>query len=131
MEGRIALVTGAGSGLGAADAVAKEVDGEAVPFDVADPAAVDPAIDGVVERHGRLDVVVDNAGIAPDRPDLTERSMAAHLARMGGQEVPAIRSRSTLSDEAWDRVIRVHLDGTFHCARAAMRHMEVARWAPS
>jgi len=149
VQDRVALVTGAGSGLGAAiaarfardgaivvvndvdaaaaEAVAKEVGGEAAPFDVTDRPAVDAAVDGVVERHSRIDVLVNNAGIAPNRPDLTERSMAAQLARMGGQEVPAIRSLTTLTDEAWDRMLRVHLYGTFYCSRAAMRHMEVAR----
>jgi 3-oxoacyl-[acyl-carrier protein] reductase len=149
VQDRIALVTGAGSGLGAAiaarfardgavvvvndvdeaaaDAVAKEVGGETAVFDVAVARAVDRAVDGVVERHGRIDVLVNNAGIAPSRPDLTERGMAVQLARMSGDEVPALRALSTLSDEAWDRMIKVHLYGTFHCSRAAMRHMEVAR----
>lgn len=149
MQDRIALVTGAGSGLGAAiaarfaedgalvvvndidaeaaESVARQVDGESAPFDVTDRPAVDAAVDAIVARHGRLDVLVSNAGIAPDRPDLTERGIAMQLARMGGQEVPALRGLSTLTDEAWDRMIKVHLYGTFHCARAAMRHMEVAR----
>jgi 3-oxoacyl-[acyl-carrier protein] reductase len=149
VQDRIALVTGAGSGLGAAIAdrfardgalvvvndvdpdaagsVASAVGGEAAPFDVTDRAAVDAAVDGVVERHGRIDVLVNNAGIAPTRTDLNERAMAVQLARMGGGEVPALRALSTLSDEAWDRMIQVHLYGTFYCSRAAMRHMEEAR----
>ncbi len=90
MNGRIALVTGAGSGLGAAitrrlaadgahlvvndlnaDAAAKvaaDVGGEAAPFDVTDSRAFTAAVDARVERHGRIDVLVNNAGIVHDRP---------------------------------------------------------------
>ncbi len=49
----------------AAGAVASEVGGEAAVFDVTDSAAFDAAVDRVVAHHGRLDVMINNAGIAP------------------------------------------------------------------
>jgi len=149
VDGSVVLVTGGGSGLGAAicrrlaadgalvvvndryddtaDAVAKEVDGEVAAFDVTDSAAFDAAVDDIVSRHGRVDVVVNNAGIIHDRPDVAERSMAAVLARMSGQEAEPVRAFSSLTDGQFDRMIKVHLYGTFHGMRAALRHMEPAR----
>jgi 3-oxoacyl-[acyl-carrier protein] reductase len=149
MHGKIAFITGAGSGLGAAiarrlaadgasvivndldgaaaEAIAKEIDGEAAPFDVTDSAAFDAAIDEVVERHGRIDVLVNNAGILNDRPEVLERSMAATMARMAGAEAAPTRILSTLTDAAFDRLVKVHLYGTFYGMRAALRHMEPAR----
>jgi 3-oxoacyl-[acyl-carrier protein] reductase len=149
LQDHVALVTGAGSGLGAAiarrlaadgatvvvndlhadaaEVVAKEVGGEVAAFDVGDSAAFDGAIDAAVERHGRLDILVNNAGIVTDRPDLFERAMEAQMAALGGQEPPPLRSLSTLTDEQFDRMIRTHLYGTFFGTRAALRHMEPAR----
>jgi 3-oxoacyl-[acyl-carrier protein] reductase len=149
MQGRTALVTGAGSGLGAAIAArlatdgavvvvndldaaaaertAKEIGGEVAVFDVSSSADVDAAVDGVVERHGRLDVLVNNAGIAPNRPELYERGMAIQMAKMAGEPVSPLGATVELSDEAFDRMIKVHLYGTFFCTRAALRHMEPAR----
>ncbi len=145
----VALVTGAGSGLGAAIArrlaedgatlvindldadtaavVAKEVGGEVAAFDVADSGAFDAAVDAAVERHGRLDVLVNNAGIVTNRPELLERAMAAQLAAMGGQPMEPLGALSTLTDEQFDRMIQTHLYGTFYGTRAALRHMEPAR----
>jgi 3-oxoacyl-[acyl-carrier protein] reductase len=149
LQDQIAVVTGAGSGLGAAiarrlategahvvvtdiqagaaEVVAKEVDGEAAAFDVADSAAFDAAIDGVVERHGRLDVLVNNAGIVTDRPEVFERLMAAQLAAMSGEPAEPVRCFSSLTDEQFDRMMRTHVYGTFNGMRAALRHMEDAR----
>ena len=149
MTGRVALVTGAGSGLGAAIAtrlaadgasvvvsdidgpaaeiVAKEIGGEAVALDVTDSAAVDRVVDGAVERHGRLDVLVNNAGIAPNRPAVLERGAANAMAKLTGGELQPLDAIVELSDEEWDRMIRVHLYGTFFCTRAALRHMTPAR----
>src|SRR5689334_9825728 len=91
LEGRVAVITGAGSGIGlatarrfaaegakvvavdlngeAAKAAADEVGGEAVTVDVADEAQVRDLFDGVAERHGRVDVAFNNAGISPPDDD--------------------------------------------------------------
>ena len=152
LAGQVAFVTGAGSGLGAAfarrlaadgatvvvndldpaaaESVARSVGGSAVAFDVTDARAFDAAVDAVASRHGRLDIMVNNAGIAPPSdPAKVERSIANQLARMEGRIDDMVPPDSTvdLSDEAWDRMIKVHLYGTFHGTRAALRHMTPAR----
>jgi NAD(P)-dependent dehydrogenase (short-subunit alcohol dehydrogenase family) len=151
MDGKVALVTGGASGLGAAIAARLGADGavvvvndldadaaarqaaeigggaEAAVFDVADARAVDQAVDGIAERHGRIDILVNNAGIAPHRPEVRARGMANMAARMAGGEAVPLQATSTLADDDWDRMIRVHLYGTFHCTRAVLRHMEPRR----
>ncbi|NEA98852.1 SDR family NAD(P)-dependent oxidoreductase [Streptomyces sp. SID13726] len=141
-DGRIALVTGAGSGIGAAvarrlagqgaevfaadvdgpaaETVAKELPGaRALTVDVAEPAQVDRAFDEAVRRHGRLDVVVHAAGV--DDPAAKQWIAEALVAG----EPPEVTGR--LGDEAWRRVMRVNLDGTFHVLRAALRVMAPRR----
>ena len=128
LEGRTAFVTGAARGIGraivglfakegakvgvadidgkAAIRTARELGDSAIPFtlDVSDSAASEKAIDDFAERTGRLDILVNNAGIAWDSPI------------------------ETMTDEQWDRVLRVNLYGAFHCTRAALRHMTRQRW---
>ncbi|MCH5671449.1 SDR family NAD(P)-dependent oxidoreductase [Streptomyces gilvus] len=141
-DGRVALVTGAGSGIGAAAArrlaaqgarvLVADIDGRAaqavakelprahpLTVDVAQPAQVDEAFDELVRRHGRLDVVVHAAGV--DDPAAKEWIAEALLA----DRPPEVTAR--LGDEAWRRVMRVNLDGTFHVLRAAVRVMAPRR----
>ena len=152
LAGHVAVITGAGSGMGAAFAhrlaadgafvivndlspdaavaVAAEVGGEAVPFDVGDAGAFDEAIDKVVAIHGRLDIMINNAGIAPPPdPQRTQRSIANQMLKMEGRLDELVPPDITveLSDAQWDRMIRTHLYGTFHGVRAALRHMTPAR----
>jgi NAD(P)-dependent dehydrogenase (short-subunit alcohol dehydrogenase family) len=136
--GKAALVTGAGSGIGAAVArrlaeqgatvVVADLDaaagaavaadlrcGEHAVLDVADAAQVDDTVGRIVRDHGRLDVVVHAAGV----DDPAAKDALAEALRTGTP--PDITSR--LDDAAWRRVISVNLDGTFHVLRAAMRAM--------
>jgi 3-oxoacyl-[acyl-carrier protein] reductase len=152
LAGQVAFVTGGGSGLGAAfarrlaadgativvndvsadaaAAVALEVGGDTAVFDVCDSAAFDAEIDQAAERYGRLDIVINNAGIAPDPdPERTERAIQNQMRRMEGRIDELVPPDSTLdlTDEQWDRMIKVHLYGTFYGTRAALRHMTPAR----
>jgi 3-oxoacyl-[acyl-carrier protein] reductase len=88
----------------AASIAAKGGKADVQGFDVSDSAAVDAAIDGVIKRHGKLDVLVANAGISID----------ALLLR--------------LKDEDMDRLWAHNVRGAIACARAASRNMMRARW---
>ena len=152
LDGQVAFITGAGSGLGAAFArrlaedgatvvindlnpnaaadVAAEVGGDTAIFDVCDAGSFDAEIDKAVARHGRLDILVNNAGIAPPSdPQRVQQAIANQMARMEGRIDELVPPNSTvdLSDEDWDRMLRVHLYGTFYGTRAALRHMTPAR----
>ena len=118
MDGKVALVTGGGAGIGeacvhalrdrgatvvvadisreAAERVAGEAGGgaTAVTADMADEGQVRAMVEGVVADHGRLDVAVNNAGI-------------------GGDQVPT----GEYPVESWRKVLSVNLDGVFLCMR--------------
>jgi 3-oxoacyl-[acyl-carrier protein] reductase len=147
-EDRVVVVTGGGSGLGeamsqgfageggrvavldihpeAAKKVADGCDGEARPYecDVADPAAVREVFGSVASDLGPVEVLVNNAGIARRNQEAQERMLAEFQALMEGGERSSLGATTTLSDEEWDRMIRVHLYGTFHCTREALKVME-------
>jgi len=75
-----------------------------VPCDVSDKAQVQALVDAAVNRFGRLDVMVNNAGINSVRKE----------DRVTIDRYP---------DETWMRTIDVDLNGTFHCCKAAARQM--------
>lgn len=136
--GKVALVTGGGSGIGAATcrllhargarvvvtdydlATAKAVadnlpGGESSAMDVADAAAVDEVFARVAATHGQVDIVVHAAGV----DDADAKAQIAEALTEG--RVPQVTFG--LTDAAWRRVISVNLDGTFHVLRAGVRAM--------
>jgi NAD(P)-dependent dehydrogenase (short-subunit alcohol dehydrogenase family) len=122
LEGKVAIVTGAGSGIGrgiaeryaqegarvvvndvnagAAEAVAGAIGGLAVPADVSSSADVDRLFDTTIAELGGVDVLVNNAGLI----DVERHFLDA-------------------DEQWWDRVIAVNLKGQFLCAHRAARWM--------
>jgi len=149
---RIALITGAGSGLGramaltfaregarvavndlrreAAAQVAAEIDaagGRALvlPADVSDSVEVAAIFEQLVESWGTLDILVNNAGIALITDVVKAKfgeMMAATLS--GVRPTGSIGATRMMLDSQWRRTLSVHLDGTFYCTREALKIME-------
>ena len=130
-DGRIAIVTGAASGIGreiafrlaaeggipviadldldAAAATAAAIktkggDAFAVAMDVTDEAAVDKGVADVVQKFGKIDILVSNAGIQIVRP-LVDFPYAD-----------------------WKKLLSIHLDGAFLTTRACLKHMYAANY---
>jgi 3-oxoacyl-[acyl-carrier protein] reductase len=126
LDGRVAVVTGAGRGIGAAEAIKmaqegasvavldlsaeagqdtvaaiKKAGGEAVAIacDVSSAKQVGAAFEEVANRFGRIDVLVNNAGLLRDNL----------LFKM--------------SEDDWDKVLDVHLKGSFLCSQAVQQYM--------
>ena len=126
LEGRVAFVTGAGRGIGAATALRMAEEGARVALadvdtegcaqvahelskvgseglvlycNVADSAMVQDSVDKAASHFGRLDILVNNAGVLRDNL----------LFKM--------------SEDDWDTVMNVHLKGAFLCSRAAQKYM--------
>src|SRR5262245_52180725 len=127
LEGKVVSVTGGASGIGRATAhafvregarvtvldrdttalerLAHELDGvETRALDVSVAAEVDAAFDAIVEREGRIDVGVNNAGIARGLSWLHE-----------------------MDEQDYDAVLSVNLKGVWLCMRAQLRHMTAER----
>jgi NAD(P)-dependent dehydrogenase (short-subunit alcohol dehydrogenase family) len=131
LNSRVALVTGAGRGMGRAVALALASRGAslavndrdetalgnivaelteagtqvlAVPADITKGAAVQGMVDSIVKRFGRLDILVNNAGI------------------LFPTAVPEI------AEDEWDLVMAVNLKGTFLCSQAVLPAMKQGEW---
>jgi NAD(P)-dependent dehydrogenase (short-subunit alcohol dehydrogenase family) len=115
LAGRVALVTGGASGIGAATVALLRGRGATVvaadlqpgdgvePLDVTDEAAVDRLVEDLVRRHGRLD-------------------LAANVAGTPGVHAPV----ADATTESWRATMAVNLDGVFFCLRAELRAMRAA-----
>jgi NAD(P)-dependent dehydrogenase (short-subunit alcohol dehydrogenase family) len=121
LDGRVAIISGGGTGIGAAtarlfaregaavvvtgrrpepiEAVAAEIGGTAVAGDISDPRDASEAVDTAVRTFGGLDVVIANAGVG-----------------MGG-------SAAEVTDEQWVTTVEVNLTGTLYLIRAALPRM--------
>jgi NAD(P)-dependent dehydrogenase (short-subunit alcohol dehydrogenase family) len=127
LAGRVAVITGGGSGIGLAAArrmhaegaiivvadidvdagstAADELSGLFVPTDVSDEVAVNALFDAAADSYGRIDIAFNNAGISPPDDDLIETT-----------DLPA-----------WQRVQDVNLKSVYLCCRVALRHMVPAQ----
>ena len=130
LDGRVAVITGGGTGLGRAMALAFAQAGAdivvgarrpgplgetaelvralgrralAIPTDVTDSAQANQLIEQTVQEMGKIDILVNNAGI--DRV------------------TPRGKPLTEITDEEWHRGIDINLTGAFYCARAAARPM--------
>ena len=151
---KVAVVTGAGQGLGRAIAKAMADEGAhvvvcdihqanaeetcrqisgggtealALRCDVTDRMAVDAMFEEVGRRLGRVDILVNNAGLVPSTPaeeDLRKRHYAYRTTPMPRQSLGITTS---LSDEDWHKWWGVNVHGVFYCTRAALRFMERQR----
>jgi 3-oxoacyl-[acyl-carrier protein] reductase len=149
LAGRVAIVTGGGSGIGAATATLFGAEGARVAVldldaasaaavadglpdamsaqvDVSDSASVDTVVSRVVEHFGRIDALVHCAGV--DVGKEWKRRVAAAMgaqaeARRSGAVVPSLGLTESLDDADWRSVVSVNLDGTFFCCRAVLRQM--------
>ena len=132
LEGKVAWITGGGSGIGLAGAVelvkagARVVisgrtekttreaekqlkalgDAEGTLLDVADKKAVAATAAGIEKRHGRIDILVTSAG-----------------TNIGGGR----RNLKNLSLEGWDEVVAINLNGLFYCCHAVIPGMRARK----
>ena len=152
LDNRIALITGAGSGLGRAIARRFAEEGARViandirltaaeetiaqlagrghrarQADVADSAQVRAMFAEVDRDLGSLAILVNNAGVAgsaDDREGLQAKGEARIQETLAGQPIRTHWDvTQNMADEAWHRMIGVHLNGTFFCTREALRLM--------
>ena len=114
LEGKVAVITGGARGIGAETArVFREAgtmvvtwdvaEGADVRVDVTDPVAVAKAAADIAKTHGRIDVLVNNAGILRD----------AQLVKVQDREI-----QGGMSEADFDAVISVNLRGVFVCTQA-------------
>ena len=133
LKGKIAWITGGGSGIGLAGAVelvkagahvvisgrtaatnasaertlkaiASAGGAEAMPLDVADKRAVKVVADAILAKHGRIDILVNSAGTNATR-----------------------RNFDVVTTEAWDDVVAINLSGLFYCCHAALPAMRAQK----
>ncbi len=134
-RGKVVVITGAGAGIGRATAMRFAEEGARIAawdvseqasaqlesaitwaggeghfqaVDVTNADAVESAVAAVVERWGRIDILINNAGIVRD----------AQLVKWNGNG-----PLSMMTDDMWDSVIGVNLKGVFLCTRAVVPHM--------
>ncbi|WP_314037679.1 SDR family NAD(P)-dependent oxidoreductase [Dietzia sp. CH92] len=122
LSGKVALVTGSGSGIGAACAeelasmgavvfladirhnseLDAPTDALRLTVDVSDPAQADKLVSEIVSAHGHLDIAVNCAGIG----------------------MPSKAPTAEIDPEGWRRIMAVNLDGAFYCMRAELGAMK-------
>ena len=127
-NGKIALVTGAGSGIGRAVALALQGAGYSVAVAGRRSAELDATVGAAVHGGGKMSAVPTDISQPPQVAALFDRIAGAFgrldlLFNNAGRNAPAIPMED-LTYEQWDAVVKVNLTGAFLCAQAAMKMMK-------
>ena len=152
LDGQVALITGGARGLGAAiarrfheegarvivndleataaDHTARDLRGYGIAADVTDSASVRQMFEDVRRRFDRLDILVNNAGISGferdrDRAQSLQDKMLKQVDELaqGGPVETHLDVTVEMTDEQWQSMLAVHLNGTFYCCREALKIM--------
>jgi len=154
LAGKVALVTGAGPGLGGVIAAAMAAEGSklvicdidpetmrgtqirleelgaeylALRCDVSDSASVDAMFAAAAKRFGTVDILVNNAARNPGSPAESERRNVHYEYMLTPGPRRALGIVTSLSDEDWLKWWGVNTNGVFYCTRAALRLMQPRR----
>jgi len=120
LKDKVVIVTGGAAGIGRATVERFKAEGAKVvawdvttdpKIDVTDTASVQRSVDDVIAQFGRIDVLVNNAGIVRDAQLIKWKDGVAGM----------------MDDATFDAVINVNLKGVFLCTRAVVPHMIAAR----
>lgn len=154
LAGKVALVTGAGPGLGGVIATAMATEGATLVIcdisadaldatqsrlaamgaeclvlrcDVSDSAAVDAMFDAASQRFGSVDILVNNAARVPTSPAEEARRNLHYQYVTTPMPRQALGIVASLSDDDWLKWWSVNMHGVFYCTRAALRLMTPRR----
>ena len=152
LKGKIALITGSGSGIGQEIAVAMAREGAwivvndinetnisatiekirefnvpcvGLKCDVSSSEAVQEMFARIKDKFHTLDILVNNAGITTNDKKVNEnyRKLTEQQLTTGVGNI-SLEATRNLSDSDWDAMLKVHLYGTFYCTREALKIME-------
>lgn len=152
LKDKVALVTGSGSGIGRATALAFASEGArlmindintsavdsvvaeirksggkafGIVADVSRPDQVNKMFTRTLKELGTLDILINNAGIDKVADEVKQRvETAIQQTISNGKATVSIGATRNMKDEDWDRVLKVHIYGTFYCTREALKIME-------
>ena len=150
--GQVVVITGGASGLGArfaeifasrganivigdiaeqaAHKLSASLGGTSIKCDVTKSNDVDALAQHAVSHFGKIDVFINNAGIAPaPNEQRFATAVANQMLRLENNAAATtpLNVITDMSDEDWDHMLKVHLYGTFYGSRAAARHMTPQR----